>query len=458
MQERVSANWLVEYLKAYTLAYRKEYKRLVAADVIPDIVRTPFVRSQRIEALLANDGVLVVESSPGPDARWEIAGGPAFMIDTEPTATPTEVSRLLESAGLVGQNIGIYRIVKRDHTCEHWQGLLPKPSTTIMDSAAGVTICAKEMDLPVYELLARLTLGFSTIVDLHLELHMSEIWKPTVIRHAGFVTGDRKYKQFYEYLAIHNHVDTSAWDMRSIWARVSIDVRRDIRSDIALLQQDGRGASITIPSSEFLDLPGQIPIINSETIYSHKLRLFADKIQKLESLLNDECYQDESVYQSFLEANPELLDFYMVRHVPKPRWHYRDGESPLGKKYVEPDLVLVYDNDIYNLVELERPDHQFATKKGQPTASAHAPYFQIAEWRDYINTHYDEIRNQFPGITSSCRATVIISRTSTNAFGGDRDPHAYLRLLRQQHRDIECWTYDDLIARAKTVLSRLVSL
>src|SRR5260221_7984734 len=109
--ERTSSRFLADYLVSYTSAYRREYSRLVAVDVVPDIVRTPFSTGRRVEALLATDGVIVSQASDGPSSQWEIVGGPAFLIDTEPTATPSYVPELLESLGLAGKSIGIYRVV-----------------------------------------------------------------------------------------------------------------------------------------------------------------------------------------------------------------------------------------------------------------------------------------------------------------------------------------------------------
>jgi hypothetical protein len=450
--ERISPHFLADYLVSYTSAYRSEYSRLVAAGVVPDIVSTPFSSGRRVEALLATDGVIVPQTSNGPASQWEIAGGPAFLIDTEPTTTPKYVFELLKASGLVGKNIGIYRIVKTGHVSEHWRGILPKPVTTVkVDNAEGFSAVVKDFPMPVGELLARLTLGFTTIIDIHLETLATTIWRPVVIRHAGFVTGDRKHKRFYEYLAIHPHADRAAWDERAVWARASIDVRRDIRSAIGQLANPG-SASIDFPTKDFPDL-----FVDHEANFKKRVTSFEGTIIQLEKLLDDDTSQDESVYHEHLRKNPELLDFYAVRCVSKPKWYYKGHSNPLNKEYVEPDFVLCYPSKTYRLVELERPDHQFTTKKGQPTAAAHTPFFQLAEWRSYISTHYDAIKDEFPGISPNGPGVVIISRTREQAFH-KRDVREYLSLLSHQHHNIECWTYDDVVTRARTVLNRLASL
>jgi hypothetical protein len=450
--ERIPPHFLAEYLVSYTSAYRREYSRLVAADVVPDIVRTPFSSGSQVEALLATDGVIVSQASDGPASQWEIAGGPAFLIDTEPTATPSYVPELLEASGLAGKNIGIYRVVKAGHVSEHWRGILPKPAIVVVNDREGFSAVVKDFQMPVGELLARLTLGFTTIIDLHLDALASTVWRPVVIRHAGFVTGDRKHKRFYEYLAIHPHADRAAWDERAVWARASIDVRRDIRSAIGQIANSG-SASIDFPTTDFPDL-----FVDQEANFQKRVANFQMTIDQLDKLLDDDTSQDESVYHELLKKNPELLDFYAVSCVSKPKWYYKGHSNPLNKMYVEPDFVLCYPSKTYRLVELERPDHQFATKKGQPTAAAHTPFFQLGEWRSYISTHYEAIKDEFPGISPNGPGVVIISRAREQTFGHKRDVHEYLSMLSHQHHNIECWTYDDVLTRARTVLNRLASL
>ena len=450
--ERTSSRFLADYLVSYTSAYRREYSRLVAVDVVPDIVRTPFSTGRRVEALLATDGVIVSQASDGPSSQWEIVGGPAFLIDTEPTATPSYVPELLESLGLAGKSIGISRVVKAGHLAEHWRGTLPKPTTVVVDYGEGFSVVVKDFPMPVGELLARLTLGFTTIIDLHLEALASTVWRPVVIQHAGFVTGDRKHKRFYEYLAMHPHADRAAWDERAVWARASIDVRRDIRSAIGQLANPD-SASIDFPTTDFPDL-----FVDQEANFKKRVANFEATIDRLEKLLDDDTSQDESVYHELLREYPELLDFYAVSCVSKPKWYYKGHSNPLNKMYVEPDFVLCYPSKTYRLVELERPDHQFATKKGQPTAAAHAPFFQLAEWRRYISTHYEAIKDEFPGISPDSPGVVIISRAREQVFGHNRNVHEYLTMLSHQHLNIECWTYDDVVTRARTVLNRLASL
>lgn len=429
----------------------------MSADILPDIVRTPFSSAKRVEALLTTDGVVISQATEGPANQWEIVGGPAFLIDTEPTATPNYVPELLESLGLTGKSIGIYRVVKANHLTEHWRGTLPKPTTVAVSYSEGFSVVVKDFPMPVGELLARLTLGFTTIIDLSLETLASTIWRPIVITHAGFVTGDRKYKRFYEYLAIHPHTDTAAWDERAIWARASIDVRRDIRSAVGQNTNPG-GAYIHFPTIDFSDLDIDAKMVDAEQLFKERMTKFSETIDKLEKLLDEDKSQDENIYHEFLREHPELLDFYAERCISKCKWYYEGHSNPLNKKYVEPDFVLCYANKTYKLVEIERPDHQFTTKKGQPTAAGHAPFFQIAEWRDYIGTHYKTIKDEFPGISSDSPGIVIISRTTEKAFGHNRDAHDYLTMLLRQYRNIKCWTYDDVVKRARTVLNRLASL
>ena len=119
-------------------------------------------------------------------------------------------------------------------------------------------------------------------------------------------------------------------------------------------------------------------------------------INQFEKLLDDFPEGNESKFHKFLEDYPILIDIRVSQKniVPKPRFYYPPGESLLGKKYVEPDFLIRYSGNEYQLVELERPGKQIATKQGQPTSGVNQAAFQIEEWDDYIRNHIDRIRDE----------------------------------------------------------------
>ncbi len=125
---------------------------------------------------------------------------------------------------------------------------------------------------------------------------------------------------------------------------------------------------------------------------------------------------------------------------------------------MEPDFIIRYPGNSYQLVELERPSKLAATKEGQPRAELTQATFQIAEWKAYIANHADSIRARFPGIALSHTAMVVIGRSTAESFGAARDPGAYRQLLRAQYPEIDFFTYDDLLERARQAYARLSSL
>lgn len=192
--------------------------------------------------------------------------------------------------------------------------------------------------------------------------------------------------------------------------------------------------------------------------FRDRLAALQAAIEGLELLLQSQAGAEEQVFHTYLQEHPVLLDVYGSA-VSKPRLTYPNGAfSPLGKTYVEPDFVIRYPENTYRLIELEKPNHELAAKRGDPrTAVTHAA-FQTAEWKHYILHHYSEIAKTFPGIAGSYKTTVIISRTVELFLGSSTNVHQYLTLVRQQLAVDDILTYDDLITRAKTALIQLAGL
>lgn len=158
-----------------------------------------------------------------------------------------------------------------------------------------------------------------------------------------------------------------------------------------------------------------------------------------------------------MKANPILLDVY-GELISKPRFRYPEGESPLGKAYVEPDFIIRYPGDKYKLVELEKPGKRLATSKGQTRAEVSQATFQIAEWMDYIRNHYELIKLKFPGISVNCSSMVVIGRASEESIGAGRNTKRYMQMAGQQFAADELLSYDDLVDKAKQAYVRLQSL
>ncbi len=238
-------------------------------------------------------------------------------------------------------------------------------------------------------------------------------------------------------------MESAAWDRRAIWARVSIDLRRHFLQAVAAA--DKQGASISLDAATApLDLLTVIP---------DRLAKVKDAIDGFTDLLDKHGSDAESTFHQYIAKHPVLLDVYGTAE-SKPRLEYPLGESPLGKRYVEPDFLIRYPGNRYKLIELERPSKRLATIKGEPRSGVTQAAWQIGEWKDYIQNHYELIRERYPGISSMPRTEVVISR-STAEQSGVSDVSRYLAMVRQQLNVDEVITYDLLLEQAREAYARL---
>jgi hypothetical protein len=463
----VTAQKAAEYLAHYVRRYRQEYVRFTTdppdGGGYPRLRVSPYLDSAHLECHISSDGAVIADYSWTPEYDWAVAGGPALLVDFPETRTPASIVELLKTQGLYGKNIGISRIVAKDGVPpEIWAGQLPKPLASVELVEDATTIRVFEYELVWLDLIQRLTFGaFGLILDIKLPDEGSEFWNPRIVRDVGFATADRMHKRFFHYLELIRHVDSAAWDPRSIWARVHIDVRRDFAWFIGSSGHPGGYIAFNAPAGEVRDYA--IPARTGSNVPEQQKRLaaWAKLITDFESLLAERADADESVFHEFLRTNPVLLDLHNQEIFDKPRFTFPPGlASGVGKDYVEPDFVIQYPDRSYRLIELEKPGKQVATVKGEPRKELTQAAFQIAEFRTFIDKHYDLIAAQFPGISSRCSSTVVISRNTEKSFGVGRDKNEYMDLIRGMYADIEFLVYDDLLARARQALmniSRLTS-
>ena len=247
-------------------------------------------------------------------------------------------------------------------------------------------------------------------------------------------------------LEIHGQIDRSAWDRRAISLRVKSDLRRDFAQALSVTEER-RGGLLSFGAT-------------NEWAESYTNRLVS--LQKAISLLRENLlFNDtasEDVFHRVLEDNPMLLDVYGMCQ-SKPVLKYPVGHaSVIGKEFLVPDFIVVYPDKSYKLIEIERPSKSMATKQGQPRSELTQAIFQIAEWKHFIKTHYDTIRDKYPGIQSKCKSMIIISRSTQKAFGGLKDQKAYTELLMEQYNVDEVMTYDDILERASFAYYQLTGL
>jgi len=459
----VAVQAAADYLAAYVRRYRQEYVRFTSAPPagagFPKLRISPYVDSTNLDCHLAEDGAVITDLTWAPEYRWEIAGGPALLVDLRDTRVPSWWVNLMKAQGIYGSNIGISRITADAIPDEIWNGNLPEPENTATIVEGPSTIHVRGYKLSWIELIQRLTFGaFGLILDLKLPAENIEFWTPRIVRDLGFATADRRNKRFYHYLELLRHVTQAAWDPRSIWARVHVDVRRDFAHVFRAGGQPGGYISFEPAEAMVWDYSVGTPSAEASKLRD-RLDVWDGVVKRFDALLREHAEADEAVYQSFLEGNPSVLDLYSQAVHPKPRFTYPEGQaSAVGKAYVEPDFIIEYSDRSYKVVELEKPDKRLVTAAGQPRAEFTQAAFQIGEFRDFIAKHYAELVKRFPGISSRCSFAVIVSRRTERSFGAGVDRNAYLDLLRGMYEDIDVWLYDDLLARARQALANLSRL
>jgi len=72
-----------------------------------------------------------------------------------------------------------------------------------------------------------------------------------------------------------------------------------------------------------------------------------------------------------------------------------------------------------------------------------------------LSVPYDVLRDRYPGISTSARTSIVISRATERQLGGERDARRMIELYSAQLRVDDVLLYDDLIARARAAYERL---
>jgi Shedu protein SduA, C-terminal len=412
----VTAAQAGRYLSAYVSQYRSQYAHITAPPPegggYPALPISPYLDDGTLNCYLARDGAVVLDTSNEPPQDPQSTVVTTMVVF--PQGPPSQIT----------------------------QGTLGQPIERCDVKAESLHVEILRYKYTLNELVQRLTFGGSDItLDLNQMPIKSQFWLPVIIRNIRFMPAGGPASRFFRYCEILRHVDKTAWDERSTWARAHHDIRRDFVNAV--------GSRL----GGVISLQGGPGLPNVFYGYFHALQVAADG---LESLLTTSPNAPESTFHDYLRSHSVLLDVY-GKAESKPRLEYPQGESPLGKKYVEPDFIISYWNRTYKLVELERPDHPIATKSGDPRAAVNHAAFQIAEWKDYINNHYEVIKSRYPGISGNYTSLIVIGRETQQSFRNIFG-HRYLAILGQQFAVDEVFTYDDVVNKARAALQQLNSL
>ena len=150
---------------------------------------------------------------------------------------------------------------------------------------------------------------------------------------------------------------------------------------------------------------------------------------------------DESIFQSFLEKNPLMLDPRAFQVWSQPDFH--------GK--FRPDFVIrTYDNN-YVIVEIETPAKLLVTRQNQLSADATHAISQVLQYREYLRTHLAAASEAFPGFTPPSGLVIIGDESSLDA-----GQQAALRAENQTRPDIRIIGFDTLSKTANAVTSNVI--
>lgn len=443
-------NFVFEYISKYREGYKSFTSMPPNGAGYPEIVISPFLKSEAFQVILAQDGVVINEVSDEPEHQWYIAGGPALKVDLEPSKTPSKVTQFIKDNGLAGKSIGIYRIVaKKPIPSAVWKGKIKNISfqKTVVNDELNLSLQLVEVKTTLKKLVCNLTFGaYGIVLEPHLPDENSSFGEPYIIEKIGFFPADLNNRRFFNYIEIFGQSDIEAWDERIISLRVKHDLRRDFAK--ALSNPDGKnGGSISMgATNQWVEN------------YTNRLGTLKQAIDDFRNTLLFQSHETEDVFHKLLVKHPILLDVYGSCE-SKPKLHYPDGDlSPIGKAYVEPDFIVTYADQSYKLVELERASKKVVTKQGQPRAEVGQAAFQTAEWLHYIREHYNQIRVRYPGIHTKCRTSLVMSRSTQSNFSNVADINRYKEMIVQQYNLDEFLTYDDLFDRACTAYTVLTGL
>jgi hypothetical protein len=439
---------ILRYIPRYIEAYRQKYQQLVTLPPsgagLPQAPLSPFLECRCFQVLLAEDGVVIFVADNPPKYDWWIAGGPALIVDYEPSRAPTWVAEKLSKAGLFGKPIGVSRIVSKETLPEQiWKGDLPAPLNQIK-LQDGSLIQIIKLNCGVEDALARLTFGvLGRVIDVHLDINGPEFWQPHIISGFGFCNAELTGKRFCNYIEVLKHIDRAAWDTRTIALRAAMDVRRDY-------------ARFTSKESVGTISFGQTNFWVEK--YQRSLHKLLEAITKFEALLATNSNATEDVFHQFLQQNTFLLD-PIGKVESKPKFTYPNGKtSPDGKKYLEPDFIVLSPSGSYRLIEIERASKNLATKAGHARQDLAQAAFQIAEWKQFIAQNYHVLEDRYPNISENSPSAIILSRSTQNGFESDVARLSKVDQLKRQFNVDEILTYDDVLKNARSLYDKLSNL
>jgi hypothetical protein len=148
----------------------------------------------------------------------------------------------------------------------------------------------------------------------------------------------------------------------------------------------------------------------------------------------------EAEYQRFLEAHPVFLDPLAADMIPRAR---------LGVELIT-DFVLRRHDHRYVAIEIEKPHDPIFTRRNDFTSEFSHAVGQVIDFQGWVAENVAYAQRHFPLIENPAGLLIMGCRSAL-----DEQQRSKLRRWCANSRSIEVLTFDDLAARADTLLRSL---
>lgn len=168
------------------------------------------------------------------------------------------------------------------------------------------------------------------------------------------------------------------------------------------------------------------------------IKLSRSVLNEFEALISREDREEEA--QVFLAAHPVLLEPLAAEVIPKQR---------LGLEHATDYAVRSHDGR-WLLVEIERPHDEIFTLGNDFRERFTHAFGQALDFQHWVDNNVAYAQRHMPGITAP-RGLVVIGRRN----GLDNTQQAKLRQFVENSRRIDVVTFDDLLARSRSLYENL---
>jgi len=198
--------------------------------------------------------------------------------------------------------------------------------------------------------------------------------------------------------------------------------------------QNARDDKVLEPIVRILDFAQEVIEKQEEELIKEKPEHkdeYRQKIKELEGIID--ANEEEPIFQSFFENNPNLLIAEKIKVEPKPNF---GGE-------LKPDFMIEASNSCHWIIEIEKPAKVIFRKDDQPTAEFTQAEKQI---RDYLKWARDNLaflkkRGWTNLSVENMRGLLIIGRKSNLTGPQIRE----LQAINHDRSNYEVKTFDDIL-------------